>query len=109
MKNNFMKNLFVILTFLLLSACAITNPPGGPGVLYTDVRELVYLDSYVTPNVEVTVCSTNVLGLVATGDNSLNAIKAESKLKKISSIERTYKSVMLLFGESCLIVRGQNL
>lgn len=104
-----MKNFLVaILALFSLSACAISNPPAGPGVLYTDVKELIYYDSYVTPNVEVTVCGTNILGLVSTGNNSLNAIKEESRLKKVASIERTYKSVLLLFADSCLIVRGAN-
>ncbi len=102
-----MKKIIVVLALILASSCAITNPPSGPGVFYTDVKELVYYDPYVNPLSESVTCSNNYGGFFSLGNSGLNAIKAKTKIKKIHSIERTYHNFMLIKAKSCLIVKGQ--
>lgn len=104
----FVKKSAAAFFLLSIASCAIANPPSGPGVLYTDVRELVFYDDTVAPMVTATACSTNILGLFSTGDAGLNAIKYQSKIRKISSIEKTYESTFLISAKSCLIIKGQN-
>ena len=103
-----MKKIYLILSLALLSSCAITNPPSGPGVFYTNVKELIYYDEYVKPTISVMSCSKNYFGFVSVGDSGLSKIKSGSEVKKIHSIERTYESKFLLSAKSCLIVKGQN-
>ena len=103
-----MKKLFVVASVAFLSSCAITNPPSGPGVFYTDVKELLYYDAYVKPTVEAEVCSKNYFGFVSVGDSGLSAIRSKTEIRKISSIERTYESKFFVSAKSCLIVKGQN-
>lgn len=103
-----MKKIIAILALIIASSCAITNPPSGPGVFFTDVKELVYYDPYVNPFSQSVICSKNYGGFVSIGDSGLNAIKAKTKIKKIHSIERTYHNIMLVKAESCLIVKGQD-
>lgn len=103
-----MKKIIAVLALVLASSCAITNPPSGPGVFYTDVKELLYYDPSVNAVSESVICSHNYAGFVSVGNSGLNAIKAKTKIKKISSIERTYHNVMLVSAESCLIVKGQD-
>lgn len=113
MKNNqnmkkFIKKSAVIFSFLSIASCAIANPPSGPGVIFTDVKELVYYDGSVSSVLTSVICSKNILGLVSTGDAGLNIVKLQTKIKKIASIEKTYESSFLIYAKSCLIVKGQN-
>ena len=103
-----MKRILIILSLSFLSSCAITNPPSGPGVFYTNVKELLYYNAYVKPIVEAEVCSKNYFGFISVGDSGLNAIRSQSEIKKIASIERTYVSKFFVSAKSCLIVKGQN-
>lgn len=103
-----MKKLYLVLVLALISSCAITNPPSGPGVFYTNVKELIYYDEYVSPTISTTSCSKNYFGIVSVGDSGLSKIKSRTEIKKIHSIERTYESEFLLSAKSCLIVKGQS-
>ena len=102
-----MKKIFAIGLLFISAACAIANPPAGPGVLYTEAVEMVYYDPYIKPQQKATLCSKNILGLISSGDNSLMALKSNSDIRKISTIERTYSSRFLIYAESCLIVKGE--
>jgi len=102
-----MKNIFVVALISLISSCAFVLPPAGPGLIYTKATELVYYDPYIKPQQRVVLCSKNILGLFSTGDNSFDAVRLNSQIRKISTIERTYQSKFVIYGESCLIVKGE--
>ena len=102
-----MKNFLLLILCAMLSACAVSNAPAGHGFIYTDATEVVYYDPYIKPQQKATLCSTNILGLVSTGDNSFTALKLNSGIRKISTMERTYSGVLSLFAKSCLIVKGE--
>ncbi len=93
------------LSLFFLTACAISNPPSGPGVIITKTRELIYYDGKVVANNEITSCSNNILGIVAYGDNGIDALKAKGDFSKIHSIERIYQNFLLLYAKSCLVVK----
>lgn len=102
-----MKNIFAIILLGMLCACAVSNPPAGHGFVYTEATEVLYYDPYIKPQQKATLCSTNILGIVSTGDNSFTALKLNSGIRKISTMERTYSSVLSIFAKSCLIVKGE--
>ncbi|HLD76880.1 MAG TPA: TRL domain-containing protein [Rickettsiales bacterium] len=102
-----MKKFSAIITLFLITSCAIANPPTGSGVIYTNVKELVYYDPYVKPNQRIMLCSKNILGLVAFGDSGLDDLKLQSSIRKIYSIERTYVSRFFVLAESCMTVVGE--
>jgi len=102
-----MKNIFAIILFAALCGCAVSNPPAGHGFLYTEAIEVIYYDPYIKPQQKATLCSTNILGLISTGDDSFTALKLNSGIRKISTMERTYNSVLSIFVESCLVVKGE--
>ncbi len=102
-----MKKILAIIVLLASASCAIVNPPSGTGIFYTEVQELVYLDPYIKPNQKVTLCSKNILGMVTLGDSGFDALRLRSSIRKIATIERTYKSRFLITAESCLIVKGE--
>ena len=102
-----MKNISAVILFIMLSACAVSNPPAGHGFIYTEVTEVLYYDPYIKPQQKVTLCDSNILGLVSTGDSSFSALKLNSGIRKIATMERTYDSVLSLFSKSCLVVKGE--
>jgi len=102
-----MKNFYFIILIATLSACAISNPPAGHGFIYTEASEVIYYDPYIKPQQKATLCSTNILGLVSVGDNSFSALKLNSGIRKISTMERTYDGFLSIFAKSCLIVKGE--
>lgn len=102
-----MKKIFVIIALFASTSCAIVNSPTGTGILYTDVQELIYYDPYIRPNQKTTMCSKNFLGVIALGDSGFDALKLRSSIRKIATIERTFKSRFLIVAESCLVVKGE--
>lgn len=102
-----MKNIFIFILLMSLSACAISNPPSGHGFVYTEATEVIYYDPYIKPQQKATLCSDNILGLVSTGDSGFTALKLNSGIRKISTMEREYKSILSLYVRSCLIVKGE--
>lgn len=53
-------------------------------------------------------CSLNILGLVATGDASVETAKYNGGIKTITSIDRDVKALnfYISLGKSCTIVKG---
>ncbi len=99
-----LKNLILLLS---LSSCAVVNPPAGPGLFHTNVKELVFYDPSVLPNSEIVTCGENIMGLFSFGDNGIANLKARAKFDKIASIERTYESVFVFYAKSCLVTKGK--
>jgi len=102
-----MKKILAIISLFVASSCAIAMPPAGPGIFYTEATEVVYYDPYIKPSQKAMMCSKNLLGLVSKGDNGFDALRLNSSIRKIATIEKTYSSRFLIFAESCLIVRGE--
>ncbi len=90
---------------LLLSAC---QPVAAPimGVILLDTK---YGDS-VTPAAAATkegkACSKSILGLVGTGDASLEAAKANGGITTVSHVDHSANSILGIVAEWCTIVRG---
>lgn len=104
---NFCKKFSLAILVLMISSCAIALPPQGAGGLYTESRDVVYYDPYIKPDQKITFCSRNYLGLISYGNSSFDALKLNSDIRKIATIERTYSSRFLVYSESCLIVKGE--
>lgn len=104
---NFIASFFVLAILPMLCGCAISHPPAGHGFIYTTETEVIYYDPYIKPQQKATLCSTNILGLVSTGDSSYTALKLNSGIRKISTMEREYKSILSLYVKSCLIIKGE--
>ena len=102
-----MKIFLAIIALMTASSCVMLNAPSGSGLLYTEVAELVYYDPYIKPNQRSMLCAENILGLVSSGDMSFEALKLRSSIRKIATIEKTYSSRFFVFGESCVIIKGE--
>lgn len=51
-------------------------------------------------------CSSNILGLYASGDSSIELAKRNGKISKISYVDYDIKSYFV-YGELCTIVHGE--
>lgn len=91
---------------VLLSSCAMVSTGAGMGTLYTGVSE----GSAVTANPLGTKVgtskATNVLGLVATGNASINAAAKSAGIKKISHVDVKKTCILGLFATYTTVVYG---
>lgn len=90
---------------LLLSGC---QPVSAPvlGILSLDTK---YGDSVTTAAAatkEGKACANSTLGLVATGDASIEAAKANGGITTVSHVDHSAKSTLGIVSEWCTIVRG---
>lgn len=100
-----MKNILLSLSLILtLTSCALRSPVQG--LLWTDVQSGVAATPQIGPRVG-RACSKTYLGLVAMGDSSIEAARLAGGITSISSVDEESKSVFILFGSHCTIVRGK--
>jgi hypothetical protein len=100
-------NKFLAVTSLVLTgACAMPLNSAGPGWIYTSVKEGVDIDNTQKMTKMGKACSTNILGIVSTGDSSVQTAKREGNISNVAVMDRDYFSVLGLFSKSCLIVKG---
>ena len=52
-------------------------------------------------------CASSILGLVATGDASVSAAKAEGGIKEVSHVDHDVFSVLGIYATTCTIVVGK--
>lgn len=52
-------------------------------------------------------CATNLLGLVATGDASIDAAKRNAGITRVASVEQTASRVLGYYARFCTVVRGE--
>ena len=67
------------------------------------------VDNSVTVTKRGTACVTNVLGLAAFGDSSIETAKKEGDIKNVAYVDRTYDGFMIylpLFQKGCTVVKG---
>ena len=98
------KLLFLSAAAMMLAACA--TPPTEAGVsLFAQTTQPLM----VTGNTGTKVgraCATNVLGLLISGDMSVEAAKKNGRITQVASIDKEIKSYAI-YAEVCTIVTGR--
>ena len=97
--------LLCIVGIFLLSGC---QPVAAPvmGVLMLDTQ---YGDSATAgpaPTKQGKACAKSIMGLVATGDASIQAAKANGGISTISHVDHSANSILGIVAEWCTIVKG---
>ena len=87
----------------MLAGCATYMPHG---MIYTEGKMGVQAGSGAADKTG-RACMTSILGLVATGDASLEAAKAAGGIKDIVSMNYEVKNILGVWGEYCLVVKGR--
>lgn len=100
------KSLIIFATAFLLSSCAFPLPSAGPGFILTDTTEGIAMNNNVAMSKESKACQTNILGIVAFGDASIQKAKQKGNIQQIASIDRTFFGVLGVFSKACTVVTG---
>ena len=98
-----------IITFALLStlaACAHPLPSAGPGGVFTEAKEAVQANNGVAITKRGEACAQNILGIVSTGDTTVEAAKHAAGITNVATIDRSYWSILSAYGKACTIVAG---
>lgn len=91
---------------LLVSSCAVVSTPAGMGVLYTGVTSGENVTSNSLGKKVGQSSASNILGLVATGDASIDLAAKKAGIKKISHVDAKRTSVLGIFASYTTIVYG---
>lgn len=104
-----MKKVFVLIAAasLALSSCAVVSTSAGVGSLYTDVSEGMTATSNPIGNKVGSSSATGILGLVATGDASIQTAAHAGGIQKISHVDFRKTNILGLFTKFTTIVYGE--
>ena len=90
---------------LVLGGCATAYPIGS---LYTELKLPVTATEAAGPSLKVgTAKCTSVLGLVATGDASIEAAKKSAGITKVHHVDWDARNILGLYGEYTVTVYGE--
>ncbi len=103
MKNKF----FVSFALLFFTNCVPNFNKSGPGFIFTSTTDPVFFDNNVKAIKKGESCSVRALALVATGDASIKAAKANGDISKVATADTEYFNVLGIFGKACTVVRGE--
>jgi len=99
--------LLAIATCFLASCSA--DPDVGPAVVVITEERVNHSPADVQqPLKRGEACALNILGLVSTGDASIEEAKLNGGIKKVVSIDKHIKGInlYLIFARSCTVVTG---
>jgi hypothetical protein len=105
-----MKKSIILLSLFILSSCGGTTRSGvTTGLLFSTWSDTIsgVSDNSVETTKQGEACATNILGLVASGDSSIETAKRNGGVKKVAFADTTYLNVLGLFQKGCTVVKGQ--
>ena len=101
------KTSIIVLATLFLTSCGQTKS-GVTGGLITSWKDTISgsVDNSVRVTKSGEACSKNILGIVATGDSSVEAAKKNGRISNVSYADTNYMSILGLFQKGCTVVKG---
>lgn len=95
----------VVLTASVLGGCATAAAP-TMGWLYTKVQGPVATGTSNNTAKTGQACATNILGIIATGDASIDAAKKAGSITNVASVDHDSTSILGLYATFCTVVKG---
>jgi hypothetical protein len=93
-----------------LGGCMIVDAPIrgvlGTEVIWGDIATSEASSPNSPAVKEGKACAESILGLLARGDASVRAAKANGKITEVSSVDHSARNLLGIVGEWCTIVRG---
>jgi len=96
----------VLLSALALTACGTLRQPVAGGI-YSDVIAPEGVSSNQAGNRVGQACATSILGLVATGDASIEAARRAGGITLITSVDGVSNTILGVYTKFCTVVRGR--
>lgn len=103
----FLSFVLVVAAAASMTSCAVIGTPVGVSTLYTDVQTGVAVSGNNVGKKVGTSSAMNVLGLIATGDASINTAANAGGIKKISHVDKKQTSILGLFSSYKTVVYGE--
>jgi len=100
------KLVFAFSVALLLSSCATVKSPLS-GILYTNVKAPVAVTGNSNSTKVGTSQATSILGIVATGDASIDAAAKSAGITKIHHVDEESRSILGIFAKYKVFVYGE--
>ena len=102
-----MKNILLVAAIAVtLSSCAVVASP-VLGTIYTDVKAPLIATSNPVASKVGTAEATSILGIVATGDASIEAAAKKAGITRISHVDYEASSVLGIFSKFTVYVYGE--
>lgn len=89
-----------------LSGCAVAAAPTN-GLLFTNVQGPINANEGTATSKEGKACANNILGLIASGDASIEAAKADGGISKITTVDHSSTSILGLYAQFCTVAYGE--
>ena len=90
----------------LLVGCATAHSP-VTGFIYSEVQSGVGATANQVGNRVGSACATSYLGVVATGDASIEQARKNGGITQISSVDASSENILMFWAKYCTIVRGR--
>ena len=97
---------FLCSAAVFTTGCATVASPVGNGAIVTSVQGPVAMTENVGSKKSGKSCASNVLGLFATGDASIEQARRNGGVAKVASVDHSAFSVLFLYSKFCTIVHG---
>lgn len=97
---------FLALAALLIGGCARAPFP-LMGLIYTDGKAPYHAVENASAGKTGKACATSILGLIATGDASIDAAMRDGGVTQVAAVDYSTKSFMGIWAEFCTIATGK--
>jgi hypothetical protein len=106
-----MKKTFFLLALLtIVASCVGTQTRSGVSSgLVSSWQDTIsgVIDNSVNVERRGEACSTNILGIIASGDSSIEAAKRNGGIQKVAYADTTYFNILGLYQKGCTVAKGQ--
>lgn len=89
----------------MTAGCQAVMAP-ATGVIYADVKGPIAATSTAGTK-RGQACARSILGMVATGDASIEAAKRAGKIEEVASVDHHTTNLLGIIGEFCTVVTGK--
>ncbi|HLS30903.1 MAG TPA: TRL-like family protein [Flavobacteriaceae bacterium] len=100
------KFIFLAAIAVLMSSCSATVSP-VMGILYTDAKSPVAVTSNANSSKVGTAEATSILGLVGTGDASIEKAAKSAGITKIHHVDQHGTSILGIYAKYTVYVYGE--
>ena len=103
-----MKSTLALLPLLALTACASTGMFSGTGAAFItmEVKEPVSATAHKAGSKTGSACTSNILGIFASGDASVEAAAKAGGITNISTVDKQFTNYAFFYGKMCTFVTG---
>lgn len=106
-KGKSVKKLLVgIVAVVSLTGCATARAP-VTGFWYTEVKSGEMSTGYQAGAKRGEACASSILGLIATGDASIEAARKNGGINYVISVDSSSSSILGIYAKYCTIVYGK--